>query len=426
MSLSTRGAASAASLAIPWRFAPGSNPPYDADTNPEGVVSFGTAENHLMIGELHDFVQKKVDFPKKVYTYRYSTLGGEEFPVALAAYINNYFSPVKPVLPKQIITAAALTSIHELLGLSLADPGDGILVGRPVYGRFELDFGNTAGLKMVYADMHGVDAFSTDVVAKFQERLDAAKAEGVNIRALLIVNPNNPLGVAYPAGTLRAIMKFCESNELHLISDEVYALSTYRLDDGHDVPFTSVLAADTGDLISADRLHVLYGMSKDFAAAGLRLGSLITRNIELRHAVICNMRFHNPSGVSLAIATTLLEDREFVASFIEKSGARLRDSRLYTMSVLDAVGIKYQRGNAGFFMYIDLLPWLPTKTENNDNPDFILAQRLLDSGVGLHPCEEHAEKAGQFRLVFSQERRTLEEGLRRLTTVLKTIEQERV
>lgn len=344
MSLSTRGAASAASLAIPWRFAPGSNPSYDADTNPDGVVAFGMAENHLMISELHDFVQQKVEFFKNVYTYRYSTFGGQEFPLALAAHINEFFEPVTPILPEQIITASALTSIHELLGLSLADPGDGILVSRPVYGRFELDFGNTANLRMVYADMHGVDAFSPGVVIKFQERLDRAKTEGITIRALLIVNPNNPLGVAYPADTLRAIMQFCETNEIHLISDEVYALSTYRLDDGADVPFTSVLAVDTGDLINVDRLHVLYGMSKDFAAAGLRLGSLVTRNAELRRAVYCNMRFHNPSGVSLAIATALLKDRKFVKSFIETSRARLRDSRLYTMSVLDAAGIKYQRG----------------------------------------------------------------------------------
>lgn len=45
MSLSNRGAASAASLDLPWRFAPGSSNPYDADTNPAGTVSFAMAEN---------------------------------------------------------------------------------------------------------------------------------------------------------------------------------------------------------------------------------------------------------------------------------------------------------------------------------------------------------------------------------------------
>lgn len=297
-----------------------------------------------MHDELHDFVQTRVHIPKEAYAYRYSTLGGVQFPAALAAHVNEHFAPAAPVLPEHIITATGLTPIHELIGHSLADPREGILVSRPVYGRFELDFGNTANLQMVYADLHGVNPFSSEAIPKYQKRLDAAAAEGVRVRAVLIVNPNNPLGVAYPAAALRALMRFCETNELHLISDEVYALSTYRLDDGQDVPFTSVLSVDSRELIHPDRLHVLYGMSKDFAAAGLRLGSLISRNTGLLRAVTCNMRFHNPSGVSIAIGTALLADRQFVASFIETSRARLRDSRLYTAGVLDAAGIKYQRG----------------------------------------------------------------------------------
>lgn len=46
--LSVRGTASAATLDIPWRFAPGGNNPYDAATNPNGVISFATAENVLV------------------------------------------------------------------------------------------------------------------------------------------------------------------------------------------------------------------------------------------------------------------------------------------------------------------------------------------------------------------------------------------
>jgi 1-aminocyclopropane-1-carboxylate synthase len=49
--------------------------------------------------------------------------------------------------------------MHNLLGLSLADPDDAILVSRPIYGRFELDFGNVAGLKVIYTEHNGVDAF---------------------------------------------------------------------------------------------------------------------------------------------------------------------------------------------------------------------------------------------------------------------------
>lgn len=41
--LSLRGGTTVASLNRPWRFA--SKPTYDPDTNPEGLISFGMAEN---------------------------------------------------------------------------------------------------------------------------------------------------------------------------------------------------------------------------------------------------------------------------------------------------------------------------------------------------------------------------------------------
>jgi aspartate/methionine/tyrosine aminotransferase len=57
-------------------------------------------------------------------------------------------------------------------------------------------------------------------------------------------------------------MQFCERNKIHMISDEVYALSVYDTVNKNAPKFTSVLSLDPTDLIGKDRLHVLYGMSK--------------------------------------------------------------------------------------------------------------------------------------------------------------------
>lgn len=221
-----------------------------------------------MLNELHEFTQKHVtSIPAKAYTYSGASNGGPKFNIAMAAHLNEYLRPVASakVEPAHIITASAQTAIHELLGLSLADPGDGILVSRPVYGRFELDFGNTAGLEIVYADTNHAgdgDPFAPEVVAAYQRALDNAGSAGVKVKALVIVNPHNPLGRTYPVQTLRAIMAFCEKNEIHLISDEIYALSTYAEDEKYKQGFNSVLSIDSAGLINTDRLHVLYGMSK--------------------------------------------------------------------------------------------------------------------------------------------------------------------
>jgi len=70
----------------------------------------------------------------------------------------------------------------------------GHLVSRPIYGQFKLDFGNTDNLKIVYADMKGVNSFSSAIVARYQEALDSSVAKGIKVAALLIINPHNPLG----------------------------------------------------------------------------------------------------------------------------------------------------------------------------------------------------------------------------------------
>ena len=73
--------------------------------------------------------------------------------------------------------------------------------------------------------------------------------------------------------------------------------------------------------------------------------------------------------------------------------------------------------NAGYFLWIDLSPYLPPATKENAEPmtrERVLAQRLLDAGIYLASGKKFAsESAGWFRVVFTHEKAKLEEGLRR-------------
>lgn len=82
-----------------------------------------------------------------------------------------------------------------MLGFNLAERGDGILVNRPVYGRFELDYGVEAGVEIVYADTETEEAFTPSAVAKYEQALLEAEQRGIKIRAVLLVNPHNPVGM---------------------------------------------------------------------------------------------------------------------------------------------------------------------------------------------------------------------------------------
>ncbi|KAI0003151.1 1-aminocyclopropane-1-carboxylate synthase [Xylariaceae sp. FL0662B] len=411
--LSGRAAAIVPDLDVPWRFAPKGT--FDPDTNPEGLTSFSVAENYLVQKELQEFVGKKVSFPELSFVYRYSSGGGPRFPEVLAEHLNECFHPFKPLDGSEIQITGAATALHTALGWAIGDPGEGILTSVPVYGRFELDFGNMAQLHVVYANTDADTSFSPGVTARFEEALVEANRAGIKIRALLIVNPNNPLGRCYPRQTIVELMKFCQKHRIHFISDEVYGCSVFNTDiEANLLDFTSALSIDPTGILDKELLHVTYSLSKDFGAAGLRVGAVVTRSESVHKAVKSVIRFFNPSGASIAIVTAMLEDRSWARAFLEISRERIKAAYEHVTAGLQELDIKFIPANAGFFIYIDLSPYLNTDATV---PDFELAQRLLDAGIFLHPREEHG-RAGWFRFVYTQDPRIVDEGLRRMKKAL--------
>ncbi|KAJ4347280.1 uncharacterized protein N0V89_011220 [Didymosphaeria variabile] len=413
--ISKRAAISSSDLDIPWRYVDlGPRGRYDPDTNPTGVITqFTSAENYLVQDELAKFIKAKVEIPEQALGYSYSTAGGQRLPAALAAHLNEYWKPWKPLSGDDIRITGAATALHEILGFSVADPGQGIMTSRPYYGRFELDFGLKVGLRIVAADTPLETCLQPDVVDVFEETLQRAKAGGIEVRALLIVNPHNPLGRCYPKETLSALMRFCQKHGIHLISDEIYSFSGFDSAEPGTHPFTSVLSLEPE--IDGDLLHVIYGMAKDYAVPGLRVGALITRNQALLKALKSVVRFHNPSGPSVAIGTAMLEDRVWLRSFIKLSRERVGDAYTYFTGRLSKMGVKYlSRVNAGLFVFVDLSPWLSEDVGQGQTArEQELAQRSLDQGFFLQPGEEHALEPGWYRLVYTVERRVMDEGLRR-------------
>ncbi|KAH3992154.1 hypothetical protein HBH98_219580 [Parastagonospora nodorum] len=421
--LSSRGQANADQLDIPFRFAQGTK--YDHETNPDGLISFGTAENALMQQELEEFA-KKVHIPGASFRYAYCSAGGTHLPSALATHINEYFHPHQLLVGDDIKITAAATALHSVLAYSLCSPGEAILTTKPYYGRFELDFGNEAGVELVAAETDHEKCFDEDVVVALEQKLEACEKVGVKVRALLIVNPHNPLGRCYSKPTLLALLSFCAKHALHIISDEIYALSVFSNTKFPDaVPFTSLLSLDTKAIIDPDYVHVTYGLSKDFGAAGLKIGALITRNEQLKKAVHAVLRFHGVSGPSVAIGTAMLEGRVWCRGFIDLARERIGEAYEFVTSRLEELGIEYFKGaNAGFFVWIDLSRYLPPAQEGRSvfERECMLAQKLVDGGVFLHPREEHSIRPGWFRVVYTMEKVFMAEGMRRLGKVLKELQ----
>jgi aspartate/methionine/tyrosine aminotransferase len=118
------------------------------------------------------------------------------------------------------------------------------------------------------------DQFTLELISALENAYESASRP---IRAIVLTNPHNPLGRCYPKEVLEGCLVFCARHNLHFISDEVYALSTFSSDDFSQtlVPFTPIMSLDV-TAIGGDpsRVHTVWSISKDFGCNGLRIVSI--------------------------------------------------------------------------------------------------------------------------------------------------------
>lgn len=268
---------------------------------------------------------------------------------------------------------------------------------------------------------HETDQFSPDAVKCFDEARKKAEESGTRIRALMLCHPHNPLGRCYPKDTIIELMKFCNQNRIHLLADEVYSQSVYDVPEESAEPFISVLSLNYSEYIDPDYLHFQYGMAKDLACGGLRMGVVWSKNKDLMRAMGSISQFHWSGTMDERIAVTMLEDEIWLDEFLQRSRKLLAHSNKLTRILMDQAGIKYSKGsNAGFFFWVDLSPWLKQEDGEDDwEREEKLAKRMLTNKVFLSSGKAQAsESAGYFRLVFSRDEVTMREGFSRLLKAL--------
>lgn len=161
----------------------------------------------------------------------------------------------------------------------------------PSYGMFRHNLQSRSGLEVIEVPADDFDQFLAGNAENLIERFDtariAASKRGIHVKVLLITNPHNPLGRCYSRHTLIKLAQFCSKYRLHLVSDEIYAMSTFSHPEQTTVEagetmdqFTSALTIQHEVGVIENNIHIFYGASKDFGLGGLRLGMLITRNTD--------------------------------------------------------------------------------------------------------------------------------------------------
>mmetsp|Transcript_17895 Transcript_17895/g.19950 ORF Transcript_17895/g.19950 Transcript_17895/m.19950 type:complete len:473 (-) Transcript_17895:69-1487(-) len=389
---------------------------------PDGALQLGVAENQmledLLVPALTKFSSSKRFAADCIY-YQ-PTHGRYELREAFCKYLQRLLNLSTDLDREALIMGAGCNAVLENLCITLAAPGEGVLIPTPYYAAFEFDLVARAGLSIIPVntfDESGVDICGDYIPreayyptkSSLNKSLAVARQEGQSPRILLLSHPNNPLGICYPSNIIQDCIDWCRENQIHLVSDEIYAGSVYRSND-----FQSTLKlVGPGNL--GPYIHFVYALSKDFALSGLRIGACYSENSEIRLGLHKLNDLCQISSQTQTLVETMVSDITkgvfWTSSFLKENTSRIQFRSDAIQALLSEFDIPFLHADSGLFLWIDLSRYLSNLKSDEVAGDLDSMQRrerelyleLMNKwGLLFTPgLSMRHEKPGFFRCVFT-------------------------
>ncbi|KAF8663235.1 hypothetical protein HU200_055842 [Digitaria exilis] len=396
--------------------------PYDAVSNPGGVIQMGLAENQVSFDLLEGYLR---DHPEAagcggaaagsgMASFRDNALfqdyhGLKAFRKAMASFMEKIRGGKARFDPDRIVLTAGATAANELLTFILANPGDALLIPTPYYPGFDRDLRWRTGVNIVPVHCDSSNGFQVTAAA-LQAAYDAAEAAGMRVRAVLLTNPSNPLGTTVTRSALEDVLDFVTRNNIHLISDEIYSGSVFSSPDlvsvAELVESRRAAAGDdlAGNLI-ASRVHIVYSLSKDLGLPGFRVGVVYSYNDDVVTTARRMSSFTLVSSQTQKTLAAMLADETFAGEYIRTNRERLRERHDHVVDGLARAGVPCLRGNAGLFVWMDMRRLLAGGGEEEATVagELRLWDRLLrEVRLNISPGSScHCSEPGWFRVCFA-------------------------
>lgn len=206
--------------------------------------------------------------------------------------------------PDDIIITTGGSEAVLFAFLSCLSPGDEIIVPEPAYANY-MAFAVSAGAVIRTVTSTIDTGFSLPPVEAFEALINE------RTRAILICNPNNPTGYLYTRREMKQIRDMVKKHDLYLFSDEVYREFIYT-----GMPYISACHLEGIE----QNVVLIDSVSKRYSACGIRIGALITKNYEVRRAVMkfCQARLSPPLLGQIVTEAALDVSHEYVQDVYEE------------------------------------------------------------------------------------------------------------
>ena len=188
--------------------------------------------------------------------------------------------------------------------LACLNPGDEIIVPEPAYANY-MAFAVSAGAVIKTVTSTIDTGFALPPVEKFEELITE------RTKAILICNPNNPTGYLYTRAEMNQIRDLVMKYDLYLFSDEVYREFIYT-----GSPYISALNLEGIE----NNVVLVDSVSKRYSECGIRIGALVTRNADVRRAVMkfCQARLSPPLLGQIVAEESIEGTEDYAADVYEE------------------------------------------------------------------------------------------------------------
>jgi len=340
---------------------------------------------------------------------------------AVADFINKRddFAPESDLAadPEHIfLTDGASDGAKRVLDLLIAEKTDGVMIPIPQYPLYSASIKKFGGVQVNYYPDEDRDwALDGDIL---EEAYLAAQADGVNVKAIVVINPGNPTGAILDAESIQEVVAFARKHKLAIIADEVYQENLYG---GEFISFAKALGEEK-DV----PLFSLHSISKGFyGECGHRGGYLEVRNppaVEGRSLNFVDLLLKQAS-VSLCantvgqIMTYLMVSPPDAASTIRKDFLSEKESvleNLYEKATMVREAFEQMDGMQAFgrtgAMY--LFPRIEEMPDGKSDFDYCMAL-LEETGLCVVNGSGFGQKDGthHLRIAFLPSKEQLEEVL---------------
>lgn len=226
-----------------------------------------------------------------------------------------------------------------------------------------------------------------------------------------LCNPHNPYGMVYSKEDLDYIMSLCEKYDLYIMNDEIWSDIIYS-----DATFNSIYC------LGNERCHrvlSVYGYSKTFGLAGLRIGTIYASDNNNFNKLVEASEVLSTAGgatsLSQIAAKAAMDDTE---NWYHDLIKHLEHNRDYAVDFINKLPyLKAYKPSATYLLFVDIKD---TGMESEEFTNFIKENEKLAIIPGGHKFFGDRSE-GYVRICIATGFEVLQEGLNRLKNGVEKI-----